>query len=117
MLKKVLFACALYGAGSAAAEEAWLLGSGCYKQSFMRDIIELTGDEGMMLMVQYIQDGKCAPTVMTQSDWDSGPKIRDTGVKAAYASVHNWADGSLPDRLPPKQVMYFDTTTETESND
>ena len=112
MLRGVLLACALL-ATKAEAEEALVLCSGCYKQELMRDIVELSDDDGMMLAYQYIKDGKCAPTIATLADWDAGPVIRDTGVKAVYVSIYNWTNGNLPDQLPPKQLMYFDARAGT----
>lgn len=115
MYKIVLLACALLSANMAHAEEKFVLGSGCYTQADMKDIVDLTGDDplilddGMLLGTQYLKDGKCAPTITTLEDWNAGVEIRDTGVKAAYTSVYNWAGaGEIPPQLPPKQVMYFD---------
>jgi hypothetical protein len=77
---------------------------GCYTQGAMRDIVQLSEADGMMLGFQHLQDGKCAPTVTTQTDWDAGAQIRDTGVRAVYARVCNWAgDGACPFPSPPKQ--------------
>jgi hypothetical protein len=115
MYKKVLLSCALLFASAAYAEEEIILGSGCYTQSAMKDIVDLTGDDpmvlddGMLLTTQYLKDSKCAPTVTTIDDWNAGVEIRDTGVKAVYAAIFNWAGvEEIPPQLPPKQVMYFD---------
>lgn len=115
MYKKVLLVYVLLYASVAKAEEGILLGSACFTQADMKDIVDLTGDDpmvlddGMLLAAQYLKDGKCAPTVTTLDDWNAGAEIRDTGVKAAYTAVFNWVGvEEIPPRLPPKQVMYFD---------
>lgn len=113
MLTRVLFAFFLV-TGSASAEEDVLLGTGCYKRVDMQAIVDLPGDDDIMLSYQYVRDGKCVPTVTTEADWDAGPEIADTGVKAAYTKVWNWTDGTFPPAHHPKQVMYFDASSGDE---
>lgn len=115
MNKIVSLTCAMLLASVAHAEEELFLGTACYTQGAMKDVVDLSDydamllDDGMLLMTQYLEDGKCAPVIFTSADWDAGTEIRDIGVKVAYASVYNWARGKeTPQQLPPKQVMYFD---------
>ena len=115
-MKKVIWAYLLLSASATYAEEQLLLGSGCYTQGAMREIVQLSDADGMMLMFQYLEEGICAPTVTTVSDWEAGPKIRDTGVKAAYARVYNWT-GGIDGPLPSKHVMYFDASIDRQSRD
>ena len=115
MYKNVLLGCVWLLASTATAQETFFLGSACYTQAAMEEIVDLSGDDpmvlddGMLLAAQYLKDGKCAPTVTTLDDWNAGVEIRDTGVRVVYASVYNWVGArEIPQFLPPKQVMYFD---------
>ena len=99
---------ALLSATPATSQEQLLLGSGCYTQAAIKDFLGLSEEEGTLLMLQYLQDGLCAQTVTTQSDWNKGAEIRDTGIWVAYSRVYNWATTPALESLGPKQVMYFD---------